>query len=315
MKYLILDKRQRVKSKNELPYASHRIVEELKNKKLDFDFAYFDQIEIIFENSKLKILINGIDPSNYSHIIFRGHDLGSKNQYETKALIAHYIEHSNRTKGANKTKLQNHNSIINFPYYNKIWMYWFCTKKQIPFFDSYYRASGDYSMKRDFCIKFPLIIKHLTGENDMVKTKNGMEIKKNVFMLKNPSEIKKGRLKEKNLKDFFIQEFSDQGEDIRIFVSKNKVVGGWKRRATKNFMTVSKGEYTMYNKPNSEITELAIKTAKAFKADFIATDFMFKDGKPYLQEISLHPGFKAYETKAKGEAPINIAKVIIESFY
>ena len=40
---------------------------------------------------------------------------------------------------------------------------------------------------------------------------------------------------------------------------------------------------------------------------------MFIDEKPYLQEISLHPGFKAYETKAIGE-PINIAKAIIDSF-
>jgi hypothetical protein len=40
---------------------------------------------------------------------------------------------------------------------------------------------------------------------------------------------------------------------------------------------------------------------------------MFIDDKPYLQEISLHPGFKAYENKTPGK-PINIAKTIIESF-
>jgi glutathione synthase/RimK-type ligase-like ATP-grasp enzyme len=101
---------------------------------------------------------------------------------------------------------------------------------------------------------------------------------------------------------------------MRIFVSNNKIVGGWKRKATQGFMTVSKGEYTIYNEPEEEIAGLALKTAKAFKADFIATDFMLKDGKPYLQEISLHPGFKAYEEKATGGVPNNIAKAIIESF-
>jgi len=101
---------------------------------------------------------------------------------------------------------------------------------------------------------------------------------------------------------------------MRIFVSKNEVVGGWRRKAKKGFMTVSQGEYIIYNDPTPEIKELAIKTSKAFKADFIATDFMFKDGKPYLQEISLHPGFKAYEEKATGDKPVNIAKIIIESF-
>jgi len=101
---------------------------------------------------------------------------------------------------------------------------------------------------------------------------------------------------------------------MRIFVSKHKIIGGWRRKAKKGFMTVSQGEYIMYNKPSPEIAKLAIKTSKAFKADFIATDFMFKNGKPYLQEISFHPGFKAYEEKAKGDKPANIAKAIIESF-
>ncbi len=59
---------------------------------------------------------------------------------------------------------------------------------------------------------------------------------------------------------------------------------------------------------------MAEKVAKVFKADFIAVDFMSdKDGNMLLQEISLHPGFKAYENKIEGE-PVNIAKAIIEAF-
>jgi hypothetical protein len=41
---------------------------------------------------------------------------------------------------------------------------------------------------------------------------------------------------------------------------------------------------------------------------------MFKNGKPYLQEISLHPGFKAYETKITDGEPVNIAEAIITAF-
>ncbi len=36
-------------------------------------------------------------------------------------------------------------------------------------------------------------------------------------------------------------------------------------------------------------------------------------GFPCIQEISLHPGYKAYETKIEGE-PVNIAEAIITAF-
>jgi glutathione synthase/RimK-type ligase-like ATP-grasp enzyme len=314
MKYLIIDKRQRVKTENEFPYASLRIMEELKKKNLKFDFAYLDQIEILIKGSKLQILVNGVDPSTYSHIIFRGHSLAENKQHETKSIISDYIEQKNKTSGAKITKVQNSEAIKTLPYYNKIWMAWMCAKNSIPFFDSYYRLDGGYSMKRDFLKNYPLIIKGYSGENDMRKINGEEKIKKNVYKLENSSDLKQEYLEEKDLRNFFIQEFSDEGEDMRIFVSKHKIIGGWRRKAKKGFMTVSQGEYIMYNNPSPEVAELAIKTSKAFKADFIATDFMFKNGKPYLQEISFHPGFKAYEKKAKGDKPANIAKAIIESF-
>ncbi len=314
MKYLIIDKRQRVKTQNEFPHASLRIMEELKLQKIDFDFAYLDQIEIYFKNSKLQIRVNGIDPADYSHILFRGHSLGENTHYETKLLITDYIEQRNIGKGNESTKIQNSAAMKSMPYYDKIGMVWICSKNNLPFFESYYRLDGDYSVKRDVLTKYPLIIKHYAGENDMRKVNGEDKIKKNVFKLENDDDFKQENLKEKNLQDFFLQEFSDEGEDMRIFVSKHKIIGGWRRKAQKGFMTVSQGEYTMYNNPSPEIKDLAIKTSKAFNADFIATDFMFKDGKPYVQEISFHPGFKAYEEKASGEEPANIAKAIIESF-
>ncbi len=258
MKYLIIDKKQRVKTKNELPYATLRIIQEFEKKNLDFDFAYFDQIEIFFNDSKLQIRVNGQDPANYSHILFRGHSLGEKTHYETKALITNYIEHTNALKSEGATIVQNAQAIKSTPYYNKIWMAWVCSKNNIPFFESYYRVDGDYTVERDILSKYPLIIKHYAGENDMRKVNNEEKIKKNVFKLENIKELEQKHLKGKNLKEFFIQEFSDEGEDMRIFVSKNKIIGGWRRKAKKGFMTVSQGEYTIYNNPSPEITDLAI---------------------------------------------------------
>jgi len=135
-----------------------------------------------------------------------------------------------------------------------------------------------------------------------------------VYKLDNVKDLNQKHLCKQDHKAFFLQEFSTNPEDVRIFVKFGKVIGGWKRKATKGFMTVSGGSYHMYNEPNEEITQIAQKVANIFDADFIAVDFMFKNDKPYIQEISLHPGFKAYETKITDGEPINIAEAMITAF-
>ena len=111
----------------------------------------------------------------------------------------------------------------------------------------------------------------------------------------------------------FIQEYSDSGEDMRIFVKLGKVIAGWRRRATESFMTVSKGEYLRDDNPEESITEFAENVARILESDFVAADIMMMKDKPLLQEISLHPGFKAYETKT-GDNPVNIAQNILTAF-
>jgi glutathione synthase/RimK-type ligase-like ATP-grasp enzyme len=70
----------------------------------------------------------------------------------------------------------------------------------------------------------------------------------------------------------------------------------------------------MYNEPNSEIRKIAERFATLIEADFMAIDFMYINNKPHIQEISFHPGFKAYETKITEGKPINIAEAIITAF-
>ena len=53
--------------------------------------------------------------------------------------------------------------------------------------------------------------------------------------------------------------------------------------------------------------------ASVLEADFMAVDFMYIHGKPHIQEISFHPGYKAYENKIEGE-PVNIAEAIVTAF-
>ena len=316
MKYLIIDKEHRVKGTREGQYATavERLMTELANKNISYSFAYNTQIEFILKDSETSIKIDGTDITEYSHIIFRSHNLHNSKEYETKKLIIDWVEHYNRTNRRNKIQVQNSEAIKNMPYYNKISTAQFCATHKIPYFDTYYRTDGRYDLNRTVLENYPLIIKEYSGVNRVDRKFGKKVIKKNVYKLNSVNDLNNKYLKNQNLSNFFLQEFSTTPEDIRVFVKLGKVIGGWRRTASKGFMTVNKGIYSMYNTPSDEIRDIAEKFAKELDADFMAVDFMFKNGKPYVQEISLHPGFKAYETKIEGESPVNIAEAIITAF-
>ena len=312
MKYLVIDKRPRVKQM-EIPTASVRILEELKKKDIPTDFVYNDEIEILFTEGSTQIKAKGIDVKEYTHIIFRGHALHNDRQYALKRYIIDYIEQHNSDNPEKKVLVQNSKAIKKLPYYNKVAISLLCSQYNLPYFQTYYRTDGKYLEPRDMLKEYPLIIKEYAGINRVEIIDGEEKIKKNVYKIEKNEDFEQEGLENQNLGDFFLQEFSDTAEDYRVFVKLGKVIGGWKRSASKGFMTVNKGIYEMYNEPDQEMKEIAEKMASILEADFIAVDFMYMNGKPCIQEISLHPGFKAYETKIKG-TPVNIAEAIITAF-
>ncbi|MCD4756059.1 hypothetical protein K8R20_00340 [bacterium] len=316
MKYLILDKRPRVKVKGvgKYPTAVKRLIEELDKKDIPNDFVYNDQIEFFLLDGETHLKFAGSDIKEYSHIILRGHNLHCPREYQMKRLIVDWTDQYNSSHPENKILVSNSNAIRKLPYYNKIYTAQIFATHNIPYFDTYYSTSGDYTENREIFNTYPLIIKEYAGVNRIDKKFGKKKVKKNVYKLDSKEDLNQKYLRKQNHKDFFLQEFSTNPEDVRIFVKFGKVIGGWKRKATEGFMTVSHGSYHMYNQPNEEITQIAEKVAKIFDADFIAVDFMFKDDKPYIQEISLHPGFKAYETKITDGEPVNIADAMITAF-
>lgn len=312
MKYLIIDKKQRISQDNNT-YANNRIIEELNKKNIPHTLAYFDELEFLFLNGETLIKAQGEDLRKYSHIIFRGHDLHSDMEYQFKRYIVDYTDQYNANNPENKILVQNSKSIKKLPYYNKIALAMFCSQNNIPYFNTYFRTDGNYQEERDMLNSYPLIIKDYAGANRVEKINGKDKIKKNVFKLDTQQDYNQEYLKNLDLSRMFIQEFSDSAIDIRIFVKNGKVIAGWKRHASQGFMTVSHGIYSMYNNPEDSIKNLAQTVSQIFEADFIAVDIMLMNEKPLLQEISLHPGFKAYETKIDGE-PVNIAEAIITAF-
>jgi len=315
MKYLIIDKRQRVEvaTMGEIPTGSARLVEELDKKNIPHDFAYNDEIEFLFHNGSTIIKAKGNNITDYSNVIFRGHSLDDEREYQYKRFIIDYVDQYNRDNPEKKVIIQNSKAIKNLPYYNKIAFAMLCSKNNLPYFNTYFHTNGEYLKERDMLKEYPLIIKEYSGANRTEMIDGKEKIKKNVFKLEKDEDYKQENLDGQDLSHFFIQEFSDAGEDYRIFVKLGKVIAGWKRKAVNGFMTVSKGEYEMYNQPNEEITKIAQKMASVLEADFMAVDFMYMNGKACIQEISFHPGYKAYETKIEGE-PVNIAEAIITAF-
>ena len=315
MKYLIIDKRQRigVKTEKDIPTGSARILEELDKESISYDFVFNDQLEFIFKDGETTIKANSKDITEYTHIIFRGHSLHNDKEYHYKRYIIDFADQYNKENPDKKILVQNSEAIKKFPYYNKIAIAQFCSINNIPYFNTYFRTDGDYLAKREYLTDYPIITKEYSGVN-RVKIIDGEEkIKKNVFKIDNKEGYEQEGLEGQDKKDFFLQEFSDTAKDYRVFVKLGKVIGGWVRKASSGFMTVNKGEYEMYNEPSGEIKEIAEKVASLLDADFIAVDFMEINGKPAVQEWSFHPGYKAYETKIAG-TPVNIAKAIISAY-
>jgi glutathione synthase/RimK-type ligase-like ATP-grasp enzyme len=316
MKYLIIDKRPRVQvdSMGKYPTAVVRLMEELDKKNIAYDFVYNDQIEFFYHSGETVVIFNGTDIKEYSHIIYRGHNLHSPKEYEMKRLIIDWTDQYNLTHPDSTILVQNSEALKKMPYYNKIYTAQICSTHNIPYFDTYYSTDGNYTKQRDVLNEYPLIIKEYAGVNRVDKKWGKEVIKKNVYKLNNENDLKQKYLRKQDLKNFFIQEFSPIARDIRLFVKLGEVIGGFKREANSGFMTVSKGKYKIYNTPTPQERELAQKVAKVFDADFIAIDLMYKEDKPYLQEIGFHPGFKAYETKITDGKPINVAEAIITAF-
>ncbi len=312
LKYLILEKEQRKESAKTYTYAIERLTDEIKKNDDSSEVVFFKDIVIEFSNSKLNITVNGKNITDFDRILFRGHSLGFPLEYETKRIISDYIDQYNANITSRNILVQNSQAVKYITYYDKIYIYSLCPQFGIEIADTYYRADPTEAMKHN-TFNYPKIIKQYIGVNDLRIIDDKEKIKKNVYLLNSVEDFNQENLKDKDLKEYILQEFINTKEDFRVFVAKGNAVAGFSRKATDGFMTVKGGEYSQIE-ITQEIKEFTEKVAKAFKADFIAVDFMYKNEKPVLIEISLNPGFKAFEQKTNNNQGINLAKIIVETF-
>ncbi|GAB4159717.1 MAG: hypothetical protein Fur003_3470 [Candidatus Dojkabacteria bacterium] len=318
--FLYLEKRQRTETAGQYSKRATRIIEELQKAGHEYKIGYLDQVGIMLDAKGMRITVDDEDIRDFTKIIFGGHSNGDPEEYRLKTTIAKYIAEHNKT--AKPTiKIQNHQFMLNFPNYTKIAMAELCIKAGLPHLPTFYHKDGNYKKYAHLVGGYPLICKINSGENEKLVVDGKTQFKKNVFLIESEADWDQDRLKEYNLGDFLIQKFTPIAEDYRIFIAKGKVIGGWKRVSTDDgFMTVSgERKYLLYNSPSKEILEICNKALKVWDFDFMALDFIYLDGKPFILEFSLHPGFNAYENKclkgmdAASQAPVNVAKAVVES--
>lgn len=313
MKFLIIDIRKRVGNLETPHYAVERLCEVLKSRDIACDTCHYDEIGLLHLDDKLEILAKGEPLSAYTHVIIRGH----RTQYEY--MLKRYIVQYADEHGIN---VQNSEFIKLFPHYNKLIQMVLFSKEGIPYVDSYYNIDGRYWEKDEALEKigFPMIYKHTEGAYRIEKVDGKDKTKKNVFLVQNKEELKEECMQRDKPEErfltksslYFLQKYVDIGEDYRAIMLGGKFLSGWKREATRNFLTVSKGEYSLYDDPEKDFLELAQKTNDVLKADYCAVDIIYVDKKPYVLEVNMNPGFKSFETKIEG-AEVNVAEAIIDN--
>lgn len=275
--------------------ATKRFAHELKTLGIPYDIANYQHIRFESSNKGLKIFINDQPITKYTHIIRK--NVETAQELNIRYILSEYCE-------MHKIRFLNAKFLLKMPYYNKLSQLAFMSENSIPYLPTIYLTTGRYEEYTTKLGKspfgFPLILKGHTGR-----------VGKQVFLIKNQSELNTFLHKKVNKRTLMLQQFSPLKEDFRLILVNKKVIGGWRRKAIETFKTTAgQNEKWLYDNPKPEERKIAEKIASLLDADYCAVDMMYWNNKPYVLEVNLNAGFKVYEEELK--APTNVAKTIID---
>jgi RimK family alpha-L-glutamate ligase len=156
-------------------------------------------------------------------------------------------------------------------------------------------------------IGFPCVIKVLVGSfgEGVYLCHTEDEYKKLIEFLKNLDNDKK----------LLVQEFlNDQpGEDLRVFVVGNKVIGAMKRTAPPNDFraNITIGGTGESYPVSKEIEEIALATAKALNLEIAGIDLLFDNRGFRVCEANSNPGFSGFDRYCNTDVASEIVKYIV----
>ncbi len=276
-----------------LPYSTHRIIEELRNKNVEVCIYDYILIRMYLSNAK-KILYyldkkipkpDGVIPRIGTSGL--EYAVSVLNQFE---LMGIPTLNSAMSIYNTKNKLLTSQILLqhNLPIAKTLSVASFTNAKQIA------KILGDP----------PYVIKILQGSQG-----NGVIYVDNKFSLMSVLDTL-NFLGEEVIIQHYIKE--SKKCDYRVLVLYGEVIGAMKRKAHRSDFrsNVHKGGICTEVDIADSLKTLAIKTSRILGLDFAGVDFLFTKDGPVIIEVNSTAGFKGME-EATGN---NIAKIIVERF-
>lgn len=269
-----------------------------------FDLLVFTQhpkayapTRLLLESKKLKLTIKVIDYTKIKKIsllpqskkVILREPNNKDNLYELRDMVLNHYKREG-------SKVLNQKSYEKWSILDKKTQQIEFEKGNIPFIET-------ISLKK---AKYPFVVKNKLGSHG-----------DSVYKIEKKEDLDKVLCKH-NLKDLVVQEFQASGFDLRVIVFKGSVLGIMKRTPQdgeflSNFSqggTVTR--YEVKNKLDIKgLEQIAIKTAKHFKLDYVGVDIMLgNDNKWKVLEVNRACQFQGFE-RATG---VNVAKHLLNFF-
>ena len=113
-----------------------------------------------------------------------------------------------------------------------------------------------------------------------------------------------------NISQTFVQDYMPIKEDFRVLILGDEVLGVMKRTMVdgKVVSNVAQGATTSAVTLGSDTLDIAKLAAKTMGLEFAGVDILLNDGKPYVIEVNIQPGFSGFED-ATG---VNVSQKILE---
>jgi ribosomal protein S6--L-glutamate ligase len=104
------------------------------------------------------------------------------------------------------------------------------------------------------------------------------------------------------------------GEDIRVFVIGEEIVGAMKRKAASHEWrsNIHMGGQGIPHKPSKAETETAVRAAEAVGVEIAGVDIISFDEEPYVIEVNASPGFRGLLAATGVNAAHKMAEYALE---
>lgn len=278
-------------SKSTEHYAPERITEEARLLGYSAENLFYKDLVVGITN-KVRVLMHGKSLEIPDAVVLRVSGAGLVGPlfaYQRVALINYYPK---------SIPVMNRETYISWIRLNKLEQHYDMVRSRIPVVPSV-SFSSEEVIDWDK-LEFPLIAKTSFGSSGQ-----------GVFKIENKDELLT-KVKEKGISNYLFQKMLTTRQDYRVIVIGGKALPRAMKKTAQEgeFLTnFARGGAVQGVPLNSQMRDLAERTAEVFKADYAGIDIMYdSDGNPYVLEINRGAQFQGFEQSTG----INVAREIVQ---